>query len=130
MSIMHYFVLRKRNQSVILQPENCREYFLLLFDNLTYCRLFSNQLLIITYDRLRGMVFPMSYFEIHSEIALMAGIVCVIWAYFYTIITLISLCRCSETAGRNSCSIVSGDVYNCSYRLTVLPVTSSRLSSA
>ena len=40
------------------------------------------------------------------------------------------LCRCSQTAGRNSCSIVSGDVSNCSYRLTVHPVTSSRLSSA
>ena len=40
------------------------------------------------------------------------------------------LCRCSQTAGRNSCSIVSGDVSNCSYRLIVHPVTSSRLSSA
>ena len=30
----------------------------------------------------------------------------------------------------NSCSIVSGDVSNCSYRLTLHPVTSSRLSSA
>ena len=36
----------------------------------------------------------------------------------------------SETAGRNSCSIVSGDVSNCSYRLKALPLTSSRLSSA
>ena len=40
------------------------------------------------------------------------------------------LCRCSQTAGRNSCSIDSGDVSNCLYRLTVHPVTSSRLSSA
>ena len=37
---------------------------------------------------------------------------------------------CSQTAGRNSCSIVSGDVTNCSYRLTVHPRRSSRLSSA
>ena len=32
-------------------------------------------------------------------------------------------------AGRNLCSIVLGDVSNCSYRLTVHPVPSSRLSS-
>ena len=37
----------------------------------------------------------------------------------YTIILFKSVCRCSLTAGRNSCSIVSGDVSNCSYRLTV-----------
>ena len=48
----------------------------------------------------------------------------------YTIILLKSVCRCSQTAGHNSCSIVSGDVSNCSYRLTVHPVTSSCLSSA
>ena len=51
----------------------------------------------------------------------------------YTIILFKSVCmyvcRCSQTAGRNSCSIVSGDVSNCSYRLTVHPVTSSHLSS-
>ena len=47
-----------------------------------------------------------------------------------TIILLKSVCRCSQTAGRNSCSIVLGDVSNCSYRLTVHPVTSSHLSSA
>ena len=41
-----------------------------------------------------------------------------------------SVSRGSQTAGRNSCSIVSGDASNCSYRLTVHPVTSSRLSSA
>ena len=41
-----------------------------------------------------------------------------------------NVCQCSQTAGRNSCSIVSGDVSNCSYRLTVHFVTSSRLSSA
>ena len=40
-----------------------------------------------------------------------------------------SVCRCSQTAGRNSCSIVSGDVSNCLYRLTVYPLTSSRFSS-
>ena len=48
----------------------------------------------------------------------------------HTIILLKSVCRCSETAGRNSCSVVSGDVSNCSYRLTVHPVTSSNLSLA
>ena len=48
----------------------------------------------------------------------------------YTIIFLVSVCRCSQTAGRNSYSIVSGDVSNCSHRLTVHPVTSSRISSA
>ena len=48
----------------------------------------------------------------------------------YTIILLKSVCRCSQTAGRNSCSIVSGNVYNCLYRLTVYPVPSSRLNSA
>ena len=47
----------------------------------------------------------------------------------YTIICL-SVCQRSQTAGRNSCSIVSGNVSNCSHRLTVYPVTSSRLSSA
>ena len=52
--------------------------------------------------------------------------VCII----YTIILLKSVCRCSQTAGCNSCSIVSGNVANCSYRLTVYPVTSSRLNSA
>ena len=31
----------------------------------------------------------------------------------YTIILLKSVFRCSQTAGRNSCSIVSGDVSNC-----------------
>ena len=48
----------------------------------------------------------------------------------YTIILLKSVCRCSQTAGRSSCSIVSGNVSNCSYRLTVYPVTSLRLNSA
>ena len=54
----------------------------------------------------------------------------------YTIIFLLSLsvclsvCQRSQTAGRNSCSIVSGDVSNWSYCLTVHFVTSSRLSSA
>ena len=40
----------------------------------------------------------------------------------------LSVCRRSQTAGRNSCSIVSGDVSNCSYHLTVHTVTSSRHS--
>ena len=47
----------------------------------------------------------------------------------YTIIIL-SVCRRSQTAGRHFCSIVSGDVSNCSYRLTIHHVTSSCLSSA
>ena len=38
----------------------------------------------------------------------------------------LSVSRRSQTAGRNSCSIVSGNVSNCSHRLTVYPVTSSR----
>ena len=41
-----------------------------------------------------------------------------------------SVCQLSQTAGRKSCSIVSGHVSNCSHRLPVNPVTSSRLSSA
>ena len=55
---------------------------------------------------------------------------------FVTIYTTICIvlkyvCRCYQTAGRKSCSIVSGDVSkNCLYRLTAHPVTSSRLSSA
>ena len=48
----------------------------------------------------------------------------------YTNFPLKSVCRRSQTAGRNSCSIVSGDVSNCSYSLKVHPVTSSRLSPA
>ena len=48
----------------------------------------------------------------------------------YTVILLKSVCLRSQTTGRNSCSIVSGDVSNCSYRMKVHPVTSSRLSSA
>ena len=34
----------------------------------------------------------------------------------------LSVCRCSQTAGCNSCSIVSGDVSNCSNRLKALPL--------
>ena len=41
-----------------------------------------------------------------------------------------SVCRRSQTEGRNSCSIVSGNVSNCSYSLKAHPFTSSRLSSA
>ena len=52
----------------------------------------------------------------------------IIIGYIYTIILLKSVCRCSQTAGRNYCSIVSGNVSNGSYRLTVYPVTSSRLN--
>ena len=50
--------------------------------------------------------------------------------HIYTIILHKSVCQCSQTAGRNSCSIVPGDVPNYPYRLTVHHVTSSRLSSA
>ena len=46
----------------------------------------------------------------------------------YTIILIKSVWRRSQTAGRNYCTIVSGDVSNCSYRLTVHHLTSSRLS--
>ena len=48
----------------------------------------------------------------------------------YTIILLKFVCRCSQTAGRNSCSIMSGDISNCSYQLSVLLLASSHLSSA
>ena len=48
----------------------------------------------------------------------------------YTIMFLKSVCQRLQTAGRNSCSIISGNVSNCSYRLTVYHVTSSRLNSA
>ena len=37
----------------------------------------------------------------------------------YTIICLKSVCQRSQTAGRNSCTIVSGNVSYCSHRLTV-----------
>ena len=48
----------------------------------------------------------------------------------YTIILVNYVCVSQlATAGRNSCSIVSVDVSNCSYRLTVDTLTSSRLSS-
>ena len=53
-----------------------------------------------------------------------------LFSFIYTIILLKSVCLCSQTAGRNSCSIVSGDVSNCSYHLTIHPLTSSRVSSA
>ena len=46
-----------------------------------------------------------------------------------TIILLKSDCRL-QTAGRDSCSIVSVDVSNCSYRLSVLHLRSSHLSLA
>ena len=52
----------------------------------------------------------------------------------YTIILLkyawLSVCRCSQTTDRNYCSIVSGDVSNCSYWLSFRSLTSSHLSSA
>ena len=41
-----------------------------------------------------------------------------------------SVCRSYQTAGRIYCSIVSGYVLHCSYRLKALPLTRSRLSSA
>ena len=50
--------------------------------------------------------------------------------YIYTIICLKSVCGRSQTAGRISCSIASGDVSNWSYPPEVHAVTSSRLSSA
>ena len=54
----------------------------------------------------------------------------VLYIINYTIICLKSVCRRSQTAGRNSCTIASGDVSNLSYPPEVHPVTSSRLSSA
>ena len=38
-------------------------------------------------------------------------------------ICTIKICRCYQTAVRNSCSIASGDVWNCSYRLKALPTS-------
>ena len=50
---------------------------------------------------------------------------------FYCIIILIkSVCRCSQSTGKSSCSIVSGDISNCSYRLSFLFLTRSHLCSA
>ena len=46
-----------------------------------------------------------------------------------TIIPLKYVCRCSQTTGCNSCSIVSGDVSNCSYRLSFRHLTNPYLSS-
>ena len=51
-------------------------------------------------------------------------------SFIYTIICLKSVCGRSQTAGSNSCSIASGDVSNWLYPTEVLPLTSSRLSSA
>ena len=53
-----------------------------------------------------------------------------LFALIYTIILLKFVCRCSQTSGRNSCLIVSGDVSNCSYQLSVIPPTISHFSSA
>ena len=46
----------------------------------------------------------------------------------YYVTLLKSDCRCSQTAGRNSCSIVSGDISNCSYRLTVHPDNANKIT--
>ena len=48
----------------------------------------------------------------------------------YNIILLKPVCRSLQTAGRNYCSIVSGDVSTCSYQVTVHHLTSSRRRSA
>ncbi len=49
-------------------------------------------------------------------------------------VCLLSVCLSvggyAQTTGRNSCSIVSGDISNCSYRLPFLPLTRLHLSSA
>ena len=50
-------------------------------------------------------------------------------AHIYTIIFHKSVCRRSQTAGRNTCSIFSGDVSNGPYLLKAYPVTSSHFSS-
>ena len=42
----------------------------------------------------------------------------------------LSVCHCSQSTGRNSYSIVSRDVSDCSYRLSFIPLMSSHLSSA
>ena len=52
--------------------------------------------------------------------------------YIHTIIYLksvsLSVSRRSQTAGRNSCSIVSGNISNCSHRLTVYILSRVRVS--
>ena len=39
------------------------------------------------------------------------------------------VCRCWNTTCCNPCSIVSGDISNCSYRLSLIRITRSHLSS-
>ena len=46
------------------------------------------------------------------------------YAWIYTIILFKCVCRCAQTAVRNSCSIISVDVSNCSHRLKEHHLTS------
>ena len=52
---------------------------------------------------------------IDDEVMMIKIIIIITIIIIYTIIE--SVCRCYQTAGRNSCLVVSGDVSNCSYRL-------------
>ena len=79
-------------------------------------------------DLVSSFLFPTAActFWLHAIMAIILQILQKVCRNIYTIILYKSVCLRSQTAGRNSCSIVSGDVSNWSYRLTVHPVTSSR----
>ena len=49
---------------------------------------------------------------------------------YVLIILLKSVCRCSQSTCRSSCSIISGDISNCSFRLSFLSLTCSHPNSA
>ena len=94
---------------------------------------------ISTFLTRSSLIFPLPHrsmliFQLCAIMAIILQILQKVCRNIYTIIfhksVCLSICRLSQTAGRNSCSIVSGDVSNWSYRLTVHPVTSSHLSSA
>ena len=94
------------------------------------CNIITLQMQFILVDRMQGVLI------IFCDHALKLLYVCTLYSslnkmpILYLYYNSPYLCRCSQTADRNSCSIDSGDVSNCSYCLTVHPVTSSRLSSA
>ena len=56
-------------------------------------------------------------------------ILSIIYLQYITILRK-SVCRGAQSTGRSSCSIVSGDISNCSYRLSFLSLMRSHLSSA
>ena len=50
-------------------------------------------------------------------------------SHIYIIILLKSVCRCSQSTDRSSCSIVSGDIPNCLYQLSFHSIMRSYISS-